>query len=86
VTSLYLLTANGQTAQKNTANSARLTGATTVANGSDNALLSFFLDPALGCTPMTALTSRTPGRWAPLRRWMSSGGGGPGRPDRPHTG
>jgi hypothetical protein len=62
VTALYLLTANGQTAQKNTANSARLTGATTVANGSDNALLGFFLDPALGCTPMTAPDLSNPGQ------------------------
>jgi hypothetical protein len=62
VTSLYLLMANGQTAQKNTANSARLTGATTAANGSDNALLGFFLDPALGCTPMTAPDLSNPGQ------------------------
>ena len=62
VTALYLLTANGQTAQKNTANSARLPGATTVANGSDNALLGFFLDPALGCTPMTAPDLSNPGQ------------------------
>jgi hypothetical protein len=62
VTSHYLLTAKGQTAQKNTANVARLAGATTITNGSDNALLGFFLDPALGCTPMTAPDLSNPGQ------------------------
>jgi hypothetical protein len=62
VTSRYLLTATGQTAQRNTANVARLAGATTITNGSDNALLSFFLDPALGCTPMTAPDLSNPGQ------------------------
>ena len=33
-------------------------------NGSDNALLSFFLDPALGCTPMTAPDLSNPGQTA----------------------
>ncbi len=54
VTTQYLLTANGQTAQFNAANQAALAGATTVNNGSDNALLDAFLDPTLGCTPFTA--------------------------------
>jgi hypothetical protein len=62
VTSRYLLTASGQTAQKNTANVGRLAGATTITNGSDNALLSFFLDPALRCTPMTAPDLSDPGQ------------------------
>jgi hypothetical protein len=62
VTTRYLLTANGRTAQKNTANLARLTGATTVTNGSDNALVNFFLDPALGCAPFTAPDLSNPGQ------------------------
>lgn len=62
VAARYLLTANGQTAQKDAANSAHLTGATTITNGSDNALLGFFLDPALGCTPMTAPDLSYPGQ------------------------
>jgi hypothetical protein len=62
VTSLYLLTANGQTAQKNAANSARLAGAKTIDNGSDNALLNLFLDRALGCTAMTAPDLSNPGQ------------------------
>jgi hypothetical protein len=55
VTSLYLLNpATGQTAQDTTANAANLTGAATLANGSDNLLVDHFLDPTLGCTPFTA--------------------------------
>ncbi|MFJ4654333.1 hypothetical protein ACIP5Y_23945 [Nocardia sp. NPDC088792] len=71
----YLATANGQTAQNNPANQAKLTNTTDLrnlprhrrkppaptttpvvdlANGSDNLLLSEFIDPALGCTPFTA--------------------------------
>jgi hypothetical protein len=52
VTTQYLLTANGQTAQDNAANQAGLAGATTINNGSDNALLDAFLDPTIGCTPL----------------------------------
>src|SRR6516165_152798 len=55
VTSKYLLDpATGQTAQDNAANAARMKGATTLVNGSDNALIDNFLDPALGCTPFMA--------------------------------
>jgi hypothetical protein len=54
VTSQYLLTATGTTAQNNAANKAALAGATVINNGSDNALIDAFLDPTLGCTPFTA--------------------------------
>jgi hypothetical protein len=55
VTTKYLLdTATGQTAQDNAANAARIPGATVLVNGSDNALIDNFLDPALGCTPLMA--------------------------------
>jgi hypothetical protein len=54
VTTTYLLTANGQTAQFSAANQAALAGATPINNGSDNELLDAFLDPTLGCTPFTA--------------------------------
>ena len=54
VTTKYLLTAGGQTAQDSTANAALLPAATPVNNGSDNALLDNFVLPALGCTPFTA--------------------------------
>jgi hypothetical protein len=53
VTTDYLATADGRTAQDNTANAGTLTGATTLANPSDNALLDNFVDPALHCTPWT---------------------------------
>jgi hypothetical protein len=55
VTSKYLLNpVTGQTAQDNAVNTARMKGATVLVNGSDNALIDDFLDPALGCTPFEA--------------------------------
>jgi hypothetical protein len=54
VTTEYLLTADGATAQDNAADRAALPGATSIDNGSDNALLDNFVLPALGCTPFTA--------------------------------
>ncbi len=54
VTTTYLLTATGTTAQLDTANTAALAGASKIGNGSDNILLDGFVDPALGCTPFTA--------------------------------
>jgi hypothetical protein len=55
VTTMYLLNpVTGQTAQDNAANRARMPGASVLVNGSDNALIDDFLDPALGCTPFMA--------------------------------
>jgi hypothetical protein len=55
VTTKYLLDpATGQTAQDSMANAARMKGAQVLVNGSDNALVDDFLDPALGCTPLMA--------------------------------
>jgi len=51
VTTKYLANGNGQIAQFTTANQQALAGATTLVNGSDNGLLDFFVDPALGCSP-----------------------------------
>ncbi len=62
VSTAYLLTANGQTAQKNAANSRRLAGARTIGHRGDNALLSVVLDQALGCKPMTAPDLSNPGQ------------------------
>ncbi len=45
----YLANANGQTAQLSAANQALFPNATTLGNPSDNALVTKFLDPALGC-------------------------------------
>ena len=53
VTTHYLATASGQTAQDTTANQQALGGAMGLANGSDNGLVDFFMDPALGCSPWT---------------------------------
>jgi hypothetical protein len=55
VTTAYLLNpATGRTAQVNAANQARMPHAKMLVNGSDNALIDDFLDPALGCTPLEA--------------------------------
>jgi hypothetical protein len=55
VTTKYLLNpATGRTAQDTPENAARVPDAQTLVNGSDNALIDDFLDPALGCTPFMA--------------------------------
>ena len=55
VTSVYLLNpATGQTAQDTAANETSMTGNQALSNGSDNALVDKFMDPALGCTPFMA--------------------------------
>jgi hypothetical protein len=55
VTTAYLLDpATGRTAQDSAANKARMPGAKVLMNGSDNALIDDFLDPALGCAPFEA--------------------------------
>jgi hypothetical protein len=65
VVTQYLINGNGQTAQNSPANKANLAGATVLTNGSDDALLSEFLDPANGCTPFTAPDSTYPAANAP---------------------
>ncbi len=51
----YLANGNGQTAQLTAANTTALgNGATPLGNPSDNALLTKFIDPALGCQPWQA--------------------------------
>jgi hypothetical protein len=62
VVTTYLLTANGQTAQDSPGNATALTGATPVNNGSDNALVNKFMDPALGCTPYEFHDKTMPGK------------------------
>lgn len=56
----YLLNGNGQTAQDSLANKNAMGGSTVIANGSDNGLLGFFVDPALGCTPFSATDITSP--------------------------
>jgi len=54
VTTAYLLTADGRTAQASKKNAVAMPRATVITNGSDNALLDGFVDPVLGCRPFTA--------------------------------
>jgi hypothetical protein len=56
VTSEYVVTASGQTAEQGSG----VTG-TLAANGSDNRLLDEFVDPALGCTPFEVPSLSDPG-------------------------
>jgi hypothetical protein len=58
VYSNYLLENDGQTAQATPANQAAMANATLISNGSDNALLGDFVDPANGCQPL-AKSDRT---------------------------
>lgn len=53
VTTRYLVTADGRTAQ-NTSENIAVLGNATLGNGSDNALLASAVDSALGCTPWKA--------------------------------
>ena len=62
VVTTYLLTSGGQTAQDSPANAAALGGATPINNGSDNALVNKFMDPALGCTPYEFHDKTMPGK------------------------
>jgi hypothetical protein len=60
VISEYLLNANGQTAQDTAANKSAMGGAMVITNGSDDALLGHFVDPAVGCRPFTMPDSTSP--------------------------
>jgi hypothetical protein len=53
-TTQYLVTIDGRTAQDTPANRAKLPGATTQVNGSDERLTSIAVDGALACVPWTA--------------------------------
>ena len=64
VVTSYLVDANGQTAQNTTANAAAMAGGAPIVNGSDDKLLTAFVDPALGCTPLTAPSVTTAGGMA----------------------
>jgi hypothetical protein len=62
VTTTYLVTNDGKTAQNTAANSVALASAAPFANGSDNRLLAVALDNALGCKPFTAPDLADPGK------------------------
>jgi hypothetical protein len=61
----YLANGNGQIAQFSKANQAQLKNATSISNPSDNALVSNFIDPTLGCTPFTVPDLANPGGTTP---------------------
>jgi len=65
VTTSYLVTDNGQTAQMTASNQAALQNAHPLANGSDNRLLAVILDKSLGCTPWMADDLANPGTVVP---------------------
>lgn len=67
VTTKYLVTADGTTAQSTAANKAALANATILSNGSDEGLLDGFLDPALGCTPWMAPDLADKGNMVPAQ-------------------
>ena len=60
VISSYLLNGNGQTAQNTAANKTAMGGSTVITNGSDDALLSHFVDAALGCTAFEVADTTSP--------------------------
>jgi hypothetical protein len=61
VTTAYLVTGNGQTAQMTAANRAALQNVNPLVNGSDNRLLANILDKSLGCTPWMVTDLADPG-------------------------
>ena len=67
VTTTYLVTGNGQTAQMTAKNmnAMQQQQVSTQANGSDNRLLAVALDGALGCTPLMAPDLADPGQMVP---------------------
>lgn len=67
VQTLYLALPNGQTAQDTAANRALFPGASVMHNGSDNLVLTNFLDPALGCAPWLAPDLADPGALVPAQ-------------------
>lgn len=62
VVTTYLLTADGRTAQDSPGNATALAGAAPINNGSDNALVNKFMDPALGCAPYEFHDKTMPGK------------------------
>lgn len=68
VDTIYLLINNHVLAQATPANVANSAGnAQNITNASDNALLTYFLDPALGCTPWMVQSVTAPGGMCPTQ-------------------
>ena len=71
VTTEYLLTGNGQTAQDTTSNAGTWPGATLLSTAATTPLLDLFLDPVLGCTPFQAPDLANNDVPTVPRRWTS---------------
>jgi hypothetical protein len=65
VDTLYLATSKGTTAQNTKANIAKLKGAATLLNPGDNSLFTYFVMPAIGCTPWMMPSLDDPGQMVP---------------------
>lgn len=65
LTTAYLVTGDGKTAQVNATNLKALPNATILTNASDNGLLDKAIDKALGCAPWTAPNLTNPGQKEP---------------------
>jgi hypothetical protein len=65
VDTLYLATSSGRIAQRTKANIALLQGATTLLNPGDNSLMSYFVAPAIGCSPWLMPSLDDPGQMVP---------------------
>jgi hypothetical protein len=65
VDTLYLATSTGTTAQNTKANIKTLKGATTLLNPGDNSLFSYFVSPAIGCSPWMVPSLDDPGQTVP---------------------
>ena len=65
VDTMYLATPNGTTAQRTRANLAWLGHAATILNPGDNSLFSYFISPAIGCTPWMLPSLDDPGQSVP---------------------
>jgi hypothetical protein len=65
VTTKYLVTRTGKIAQNTVKNIAALKDAMLLGNPSDNGLVAFFVDPALGCAPLKAPDLADPGQMVP---------------------
>lgn len=67
VDTIYLLINNQMLAQATPANAANSTNVQDITNASDNALLTYFLDPAIGCTPWMVTSPTAPTGMCPTQ-------------------
>jgi hypothetical protein len=67
VDTIYLLINNETLAQASPANAANSSNVQDITNASDNALLTYFLDPAIGCTPWMVTSTTAPTGMCPTQ-------------------